>query len=169
MPEANENATQGAPAEEKTFTQAQMDAIIGDRLARERAKYADYSELKQKAEAYDQAEELSKSELQKATERAERAEAQLADMRSRAEAERMKAEIAADRGIPAELLRGSDRAELEAHADAIKAALAGVQRFPNVSDGGDGGTPSASKEEIMGIKDARERVRMIAANSGLFG
>lgn len=52
-----------------------MDAIIGDRLARERAKYADYSELKQKAEAYDQAEELSKSELQKATERAERAEA----------------------------------------------------------------------------------------------
>ena len=34
MPEANENATQGAPAEEKTFTQAQMDAIIGDRLAR---------------------------------------------------------------------------------------------------------------------------------------
>ncbi len=166
MPEAIENATQGAPAEEKTFTQAQMDAIIGDRLARERAKYADYSELKQKAEAYDQAEELSN---QKATERAERAEAQLADMRSRAEAERMKAEIAADRGIPAELLRGSDRAELEAHADAIKAALAGVQRFPNVSDGGDGGTPSATKEEIMGIKDARERVRMIAANPGLFG
>ncbi|MGN0261339.1 MAG: hypothetical protein ACI4B9_00595 [Eggerthellaceae bacterium] len=36
MPEANENTTQGAPAEEKTFTQAQMDAIIGDRLARER-------------------------------------------------------------------------------------------------------------------------------------
>ena len=132
MPEAKENATQGAPAEEKTFTQAQMDAIIGDRLARERAKYADYPELKQKAEAYDQAEELSKSELQKATERAERAEAQLADMRSRAEAERMKAEIAADKGVPAELLRGSDRGELEAHAEAIKAALAGVQRFPNV-------------------------------------
>lgn len=164
MPEAIENATQGAPAGEKTFTQAQMDAIIGDRLARERAKYADYSELKQKAEAYDQAEELSK-----ATERAERAEAQLADMRSRAEAERMKAEIAAEKGVPAELLRGSDRGELEAHADAIKAALAGVQRFPNVSDGGDGGTPSATKEEIMGIKDARERVRMIAANPGLFG
>ena len=42
MPE-NDNATQGAPAEpERTFTQAEMDAIIGDRLKRERAKYADY-------------------------------------------------------------------------------------------------------------------------------
>jgi len=69
MPEASEKATQGAPAGERTFTRPQMNANIGDRLARERAKYADYSELKQKAEAFDQAEELSKSELQKATER----------------------------------------------------------------------------------------------------
>ena len=31
---------------EKTFTQAELDAIVGDRLKRERAKYADYSDLK---------------------------------------------------------------------------------------------------------------------------
>ena len=30
----------------KTFTQEQLDAIITDRLQRERAKYADYEELK---------------------------------------------------------------------------------------------------------------------------
>lgn len=36
----------GGPAPEKTFTQAELDAIIGERLSRERQKYADYDELK---------------------------------------------------------------------------------------------------------------------------
>ena len=76
MPENTEqvaNATQGAPAEpERTFTQAEMDAIIGDRLKRERAKYADYNELAKKAKAFDEAEEAGKSELQKAVEERDR-------------------------------------------------------------------------------------------------
>ena len=40
-------------AEEKTFTQAEMDSIIEGRLAREREKYADYDSLKEKAGKYD--------------------------------------------------------------------------------------------------------------------
>ena len=60
------NATQGAPAEPaKTFTQAEMDAIIGERLKRERDKYADYEELKTKAAAYDEAAEAAKSDLER--------------------------------------------------------------------------------------------------------
>ena len=39
---------------EKTFTQSELDQIIGERLRREREKYADYDELKGKAEKYDQ-------------------------------------------------------------------------------------------------------------------
>ena len=56
MPESAETPTQGAPAE-RTFTQAEMDAIIGDRLKRERAKYADYEDVKAKAQQFDAAQE----------------------------------------------------------------------------------------------------------------
>lgn len=41
-------------ADDKTFTQAEMDSIIEGRLARERQKYADYDDLKEKASKYDE-------------------------------------------------------------------------------------------------------------------
>ena len=50
--------------EEHTFTQDEMNAIIADRLSREKSKYADYDELKKKALAFDEAEEASKTEQQ---------------------------------------------------------------------------------------------------------
>ena len=59
-----------AEKQDRTFTQAEMDAIIGERLSRERAKFADYDDLKAKASKFDATEEASKSELQKATEKA---------------------------------------------------------------------------------------------------
>ena len=40
-----------------------MNAIIADRLSREKSKYADYDELKAKALKFNEAEEASKSEL----------------------------------------------------------------------------------------------------------
>ncbi len=36
---------------DKTFTQADLDRIVADRVARERAKYADYGDLKKRAAA----------------------------------------------------------------------------------------------------------------------
>ena len=36
-------------ADDKTFTQAEVDSIIEGRLAREREKYTDYDSLKDKA------------------------------------------------------------------------------------------------------------------------
>ena len=62
---------------ERTFTQSELDAIISDRLKREREKYVDYDDLKAKADKYDQAEEAAKSDLQKATERADALQSQL--------------------------------------------------------------------------------------------
>lgn len=54
----------------ETFTppasQADLDRIIQDRVARERNKFADYDDLKAKATEYDQFKESSKSEQQKA-------------------------------------------------------------------------------------------------------
>ena len=55
------------PAEpEKIFTQAELNAIVADRLSRERGKYADYEALKTKAAQFDAAQEAGKTELQKA-------------------------------------------------------------------------------------------------------
>ena len=51
--------------ESKTFTQDELNAIVSDRLKREREKYADYESLKEKATKLDEIEEASKTELQK--------------------------------------------------------------------------------------------------------
>jgi hypothetical protein len=58
----------------KTFTQADVDRIVRDRLERERAKYADYDDLKAKAAEADK----SKSQL-------DRIEAKLAESEKRAD------------------------------------------------------------------------------------
>lgn len=67
---------------ERTFTQTELNAIIEDRLRRERAKYTDYESLKEKAQKFDAAEEankteLQKTELQKARDKANALQAQL--------------------------------------------------------------------------------------------
>ena len=52
-------------ADDKTFTQAEMDSIIEGRLAREREKYADYDSLKDKAGKYDEMQAKGKTDLAK--------------------------------------------------------------------------------------------------------
>lgn len=63
---------------EHTFTQSELDAIVADRLARERKKYGDYDDLKTKLSEFEQAEEERKKAQMTETERltAELAEAQ---------------------------------------------------------------------------------------------
>ena len=63
-----------ADANDPRFTNAQVEAIVEQRLARERKKYADYPDLKDKAARWAEFEESQKSELQKAQEAAERAQ-----------------------------------------------------------------------------------------------
>ena len=43
----------GEQQEPRTFTQAEVNSIVADRLTRERAKYADYDDLKTKAQQFD--------------------------------------------------------------------------------------------------------------------
>ncbi len=63
----------------KTFTQAELDQIVKDRIARERAKYADYDELKTKAADADKSAsqlDMIQQQLQAVSERAEKSERQ---------------------------------------------------------------------------------------------
>lgn len=44
--DANGTSDSGADAADKTFTQADLDRVVADRVNRERAKYSDYNDLK---------------------------------------------------------------------------------------------------------------------------
>lgn len=106
-------------------TQADLDRIIGERVARERNKFADYADLKTKADAFDAAEQANLSALEKMTKRAEKAENETAQLKFNA----IKFEVAGEKSVPANLLSGTTREELEASADAL-VAFAGEQGKP---------------------------------------
>ncbi len=135
-PAKTEEAAENKPAEPVAYTppatQADLDRIIADRLSRERAKYGDYQELKSKAAQFDELTEAQKTELQKAIDRAEKAEAALAKAEQANQVRTWSQEIGKATGVPAELLRGATREELQAHADALKAAGVGT---PNGQQG----------------------------------
>lgn len=103
-------------------SQKELDRIIGDRLARERARYSDYEDLKKKAAAYDKAEDEKKTAEQRAADRLADLEAKTAAAEARAaaaEAAALRAEIAADKGVPADFLTGTDRPDIEKRAQAL--------------------------------------------------
>lgn len=106
-------------------SQDELNRIIGQRVERERARFADYDEVKTKAAEFDKVAEASKTELQKANDRAEAAEKRAALFEAKEQRAAWAAEITKDSAVPAHLLRGETREALEEHftqlADAIKA------------------------------------------------
>lgn len=125
--------TQSVP---QTFTQEEVNAMIGKRLSEVKSKYADYDDLKAKAAKYDEAEEKNKSELQKATERADALESELKSMKKAEEVRTMREKVAKETGIPSNLITGSTEEECKAQAEAIK-AYAKPGAYPQVKDGGE--------------------------------
>ena len=87
---ATVNTQDNGEGQNRTFTQDEVNAIVGKRVAEEKGKYSDYEDLKAKAAKYDEAEEASKSELQKATERANNLESELAALRKENEVRTMR-------------------------------------------------------------------------------
>lgn len=142
----SENATvttqETGESQTRTFTQDELNAIVGKRLAEEKNKYADYDVLKAKAEKFDEAEEASKSELQKATERANALETELNGLKKAEEVRLMREKVANETGIPSNLLTGSSEEECKAQAEAIK-AYATPSGYPKVKDGGEMPKPTS--------------------------
>ena len=120
---------------ERTFTQAEMNAIIADRLNRERSKYADYDALKAKAQQFDAAQEAGKTELQRANEKAASLQAQLDNLTKANTLRDIRSKVSSATGVPAELLSGDTEEACNAQAKAIlQFAKPG---YPNVQDGGE--------------------------------
>lgn len=130
--------TQGSPDTQatRTFTQDEVNAIVGKRLAEEKGKYADYDVLKAKADKYDEAQENAKSELQKATEAAESYKTQLEALQKRDEVRSIREKVSSETGVPASLLTNDTEEECKAQADAIL-AFSKPASYPNVKDGGE--------------------------------
>lgn len=105
-------------------TQEELDKVIGARLARERDKYADYDDLKAAA-----------SKLADA-------EARLAQIDAQAAIDKIRNDVAQEAGVPADLLRGSTKDELAAHASALAEALKARPSVPVIPT--QGATPSVS-------------------------
>lgn len=113
------NGTSPSRQEERTFTQAELNAIVADRLARERAKYADYDKLKDKAGKADA--------LQQQLDTLE------ADTARRA----MKKKVADATGVPEALLTGDTEESCTEQAHEIMQFAA--PSYPAIPDGGTAG------------------------------
>lgn len=100
-------------------TQADLDKVIGERIARERAKYADYKDVKAKAARLDEIEEANKTEAQKLSDAKAAAEKE----RDAARAEALRLRIATKHGISDEdadlFLTGTDEETLTKQAERL--------------------------------------------------
>jgi hypothetical protein len=133
----NQEVTTTTAAEpERTFTQTELDAIVRDRLQRERNKHADYEAYKEKAEKYDAAEEAQKTELQKATERAESLQRQVDEMTKANSVRLIRDKVAKETGVPANLLTADTEEACKEQAEAIL-SFAQPSGYPAVKDAGE--------------------------------
>ena len=132
------NGTAPAQQENRTFTQDEVNAIVADRLARERAKYADYDDLKAKAGKTDALQQ--------------QLDAIAADKARR----EMKQKVSDATGVPVELLTGETEEACTAQAQAIRAY---ANPYPNVKDGGTAGAIGNFCPYNSGISDAFSRDR----------
>lgn len=166
----NQEVKTPAQEPEKTFTQSELNAILTDRLNRERGKYSDYEELKSKAAQFDAAEEARKTELQRATERAEALQKKLDEITQANEIRTMKEKVAKETGLPAdmmEFLTGADEeaclAQAKKLAERVKAS-----GFPQVKDSGETRAPGITKAEILAIENEKARLKAIREHIELF-
>lgn len=123
--------------EVKTFTQDEVNNIVGERLAREREKYEgiNLDELKAKAAEYDKLEEANKTELQKASEKVANLEAELASIKKTNEVKDMRSKVASEYNVPLVLLTGDTEDECVEQANAIKTYA--NPGYPEVKDAGE--------------------------------
>lgn len=118
-----ESTTTAAAVEQqtgRTFTQDEVNAIIAERLSRERAKYADHNDLKAKAD------------------RCDTVQAQLDELNRTTARKEMLARVAAATGCPAELLTEETEEACTAQAKAIMKFAKPDPGYPIIPDlGGD--------------------------------
>lgn len=170
------------PPADKTFSQADVDRIVQERLRRDREKFADYEELKQAAVKLQELEDGQRSDLERAQRTAQQAAEELAAARADAEAARQFASTtqirsavvaeAAKQGavdpdavvalLPTDSVTVGDDGQVTGAEDAVKALLeqkqylVGQPRQPGPGDGGPR-TPAPQKDLDEQIAEAEAK------------
>lgn len=162
---ADENGTQQqTPQQEpKTFTQDEVNELMGKVRRETREKYADYDDLAKKAKAYDEAQEAAKSELEKAQEAAAAAKAEADALRAEKAHAELVAKVSAATGVPASLISGEDEESMTATAKAIaEFAKASSTTAPADKGGAANGSMHMSDETIRKMTNPSDRVMAYA-------
>lgn len=123
--------------EAKTFTQEEVNAMISERVKRERAKYEGFDVLKEKAKKFDEIEEAGKTELQKSQEQVAELQAKLDKIQKDAEIGRIKSKISTEKGIPVDLLTGETEEACLEQAEKILAFAQFNGGYPVIRDAGE--------------------------------
>lgn len=147
------NATNNQEPKEKLFTQEEVNGFFNKRYSE---LMSDVDTYKDKAEKYDQMVETNKTELQKATERAEQLESELNKLKSEAALKDIRAKVAKEIGVPAELLTADTEEACKEQANAIL-SFAKPKDYPNVKDGGEVnnvGKPSTRQQFAQWAQEA---------------
>lgn len=119
-------------------TQDEFNARITERLNREKAKFerelekfADYDELKQKAESTDAAVEAARTEEAAKFADYEDLKQKVTSFEQEQALSTLKADVSKATGVPVEALVGSSKEELEAHAAVLKPLINAGPVVPN--------------------------------------
>lgn len=136
---------------ERTFTQAELDRIVGERIAGVKSKYADYEDAKKAATELAELKAAQMSEAEKANARAEEAEKRLAEAEARSKAAELAAlrlKVGTEKGVPSALidrLSGEDAESIAADADAILSAL------PKTAPPSGGTNPPGESDDVDSV------------------
>jgi hypothetical protein len=155
---------QAPPAFTPITSQDELNRVISDRLARERAKFSDYDALKAKADQLDARDKESKTALEQAADRITALEGRVAE----ANATSLRATVAARFGVstapgkdgqPSDadlFLTGGDEATLTAQAQRLAERNAANQKPPGFSP--HAGKVPAEKDDQAEARDAVRRL-----------
>ena len=151
----NDSGETPAADEFKPITsQEDLNKVISDRVARERAKYADYKDVKAKAAKLDEFEQANQTESEKAARRIADLEAELTNTRR----ESLRISIASANGITdaddIELfLTGTDEETLTKQAKRLAERTADRKKTANrVPREGETSTPGDNDERVFAQK-----------------
>lgn len=144
-----DNGENGMP---KTFTQEEVNELMGKLRREVTGKYADYDALKEKATAYDEAQEAAKGELEKAQEAAAKAKAEADALRAEKERAALVAKVSEATGVPASLIQGEDEEAMAASAKAIaEYARSASTKAPDDKGGAASSAKASTKDQFTDV------------------
>lgn len=129
------NSNGGGSTYTPPATQAELDRIVENRLQRERQKYANYDQYK--ADSVQLGAVVAERDDYKS--QLDTANAELATYRASEQKRTWASEVAQETGVPADVLRGETKEEMEAHAKTLEKyvkvsapVVSGDGRSPNM-------------------------------------